>query len=137
MASIHMYSPRKTSHISNVPFIVVSFFSSISVMVHGQPLAPYHIFVCLRYLSINRLRFAPWCHTDWPSPKNLYLSETSNNPGLTELTLLAKINTQINTCDSMGGSMPTVGMITVELVLVYIARGVLLSPSVKVKTVRC
>lgn len=96
MASIHMYSPRKTSHISNVLFIVVSFFSSISVMVHGQPLYPNHIFVCLRYLSINRLSFSPWCHLDLPCPKPLYLSKTSNNPGLTELTQLAKVNCHPN-----------------------------------------
>lgn len=76
MASVHMYSPRKTSLISSVPFIVGSFFtdSSIYVMVHGQPLS-----LCLRNLPTYRLSFSPWYHLDLTRPEHFYLSGTSNH----------------------------------------------------------
>lgn len=127
MASVHMYSPRKTSLISTVPFIVVSFFtdSSISVMVHGQPLSLYRTFVCLRHLAVYRLSFSPWRHLGLLCPHHFYLSQTSNHVWLTSGR--AKTATHINTCDSMGGSVPTVEMITVELVQAYITRGVVVS----------
>lgn len=74
MASVHMYSPRKTSHTSSVAFIVISFFTDgpISVMVLCQPLSRYHTFVFLRHLAVYRLSFSPWCHLSFPCPHHFF-----------------------------------------------------------------
>lgn len=129
-----MYSPRKSSFISTVPFIVISFLtdSSFSVMVHGQPLSLYHTIVCLRHLPIYRLRISPWCHRGLPSQEHFYISKTCilflffyQAQVFRGCTASCCTTTHINTGDSMGGSMPTVGMITEELVQTRIARGAL------------
>lgn len=91
-------------------------------------ISPSHASVSLRRSAERRLSFSPWRHLGLLCPVSVFTCrQKTSKPQKNAFGWQLQPLLPINTCDSMGVNVPTVEMITMELVQAYIARGVLVS----------